>query len=181
MNDKTLELLKSTYEQKKKERDIAEDHYCDLLNMKDRMEKNPKIIKYLKLLEEIENYNVCFPRNEELLNKSFQILQNHGYFIDTNEIYFYCGSFATYKDDIIQVPRNSVTREYDLYKDIESCKYIKSPVEEREEFESTHKVIVFYKPYPSSRDFANVHKEFLSTSVSEGQEVACNKVLSRKY
>jgi len=181
MNEKAYTYLKYAYEDKKNERDTAEEHYCELLNKKYKLEQKPIVAKYLNLLEEIEKYDDNFAKNDEILDQAFKFIQNSGYFIDTNEIYFYYGSFMNEDGNVIQVPRNSSSGEYDLYKDVESCKYIKNPISQREEFEANHKVIVFYKPYPSNRDFTSVHRDFLYTALDEGQEVACNKVLSRKY
>lgn len=181
MNDNAFTYLKYTYEEKKGERDKAEDYFCSLLRQKDKLEKNPTIVKYLKLIEEIDRCNDYFIKDEELLNQSFRSLINSGYLTDTNEIYFYYGTFILYNGESVQVPRNSGSGEYDLYKDIESCKYLKNPINSREEFESNHKVIVFPKPFPSNVDFNDVHKDFLYTSLNDGQEVACKKVLARKY
>ena len=151
------------------------------MNKRDKLEKNPIIVKYLKLLEEIDKCSTYFVKDDEILDEAFKSLMNSGVFTDTNEIYFYCGSFMKQDKDIIQVPRNSEKAEYDIYRDVESCKSIANPTNGREIFEENHKVIVFPRPFPSTVDFDDLHKDFLYTALKDGQEKACAKVLARKF
>lgn len=181
MNNEALKFLKDEYYKGIENRNDAEDHFSSLLKKRDKMEKNPIVVKYLKLLKEIDNSTDYFIRDEDIMFKAYDALKNNGMITDTNEIYFYYGTYIETNEETIQVPRNSDIGVYDIYRDIESRDCIKNPVELRSIFESNHKVIVFPRPFPSAIDFNDLHRDFLNTAIKEGQDVACKKVLSRNF
>ena len=183
MKEEILERIKMDYEKMKSEK----EQYQKVRKRIQELEENELIKEYLGLLSQTESYDyerIAGLSKEKMYDRAFR---NHLTSIkETNGIYVYLGTFIySIECDIehgandYRVNRNNPNADYRLYQDIESYDSIEIPIKKCEDFEKTHQVI-FAKTYPKNLKYYEIQNYFIKTSIEEGQEVACKKLL-KKY
>ena len=171
MKNEVLESIKQQYEWLK----IQQLRYQSIFDRLKRLEENEFVREYLELSSSVKNIkrkDVCLSE-DDLIEVSY--LGNVCYIEDTNGIYVCVG----------EVDLHEMTR-YKRYINIESSKdSVLVPLDECEMFEKTHQVVfmnmVPHDVYSAIRKYRDAQKDFIKTAIEEGQEKACQKVLSKKY
>ena len=186
MKDEMLNSIKAVYLEKRSLKNDVSHLYAKVK----MLEENEYVKEYFKLKEELESFHyekMIAETDLDLLANSFRpyLYANK----ETNGIYLYMGAYKrNFSCDIehgandYRLRRNDPEVEYCMYKDIETevYDYIQVPIEKCDEFEDTHKVII---PKTIFNDvlYYEIQREFFSIAIYEGQEVACRKILSKKY
>ena len=143
------------------------------------MENSPIIRDYVELCEQIEKEEGNFAYSEEIYLETLWDYEDKGLMDETNDIFLYAGTFMTDFAVEKRVDRDSIYGEFDRYINIESFDEILNPVEDREVFETKHKIIFSDVLEPTKYMLYEIRDEFINDSLSEGQEIACKKILSR--
>lgn len=186
MKEETLNAIRTEYEKEKSNQEALKRIKKQITEL----EENPFVTQYLKLKEDYKNiYNdVCAEQSDEEIIKSifrrYMVSEK-----ETNSIYFCLGSFMySMQCDIdrgyndMQVSKDNPFAEFKSYMDIENeYNVIEVPIKECEEFEKTHKVIVVDKALVGEWKYYEVQSDFIKTAVEEGQEKACQRVMTKKY
>ena len=135
----------------------------------DDLEQNAQVKEYIELKEMIKmvNPNKKYLSNEEILEICIEgYLSSQG---ETNNIYVYI--------ETIELKEKSIKKKYRRYMNLEARYDNKLiPFELSDEFEKTHKVV----KANNQETYKTLQKEFIKTSMEEGQEKACSKILSLK-
>ena len=104
----------------------------------------------------------------------------------TNEIYLCMGTFMMnnicdieHGSSDIRLNRDDPRAEYRIYRNIEDEFSRLIPIHKCEEFERNHKVIIPKTIY-TERYYYELQREFIRIAISEGQEIACKKILERR-
>lgn len=178
MNSDLLKDFKEEFLKKLEENKRKKLIFEALMQRKGYLENSRVVQDYIALMEQIKDMD------DEVLDEGqifWHVLfdyEDKGLVSETNGILLYAGSFFRDQDYLISVDRNSSDAEFDNYIDIESFDEIDIPVEDREIFEKEHKVIVL-DDESSKYSLYELHGQFMYYAVNEGEEVACQKILSR--
>lgn len=165
MKQETLIKIKESYERLEKKQKKIEK----IWDRVDDLEKNPLIKEYLNLKEQIKllDYKERNLSDSDLL----EVCANSylTYMEDTNDIYVCLG--------IVFLTEKGIKRKYKRYINLESSNDNKLiPIEQCELFESIHSVVEV--SYPT--EYKEIQKKFILNAMVEGQDIACQKVLSRR-
>ena len=176
MNEKLLEDLRNDLVERKKENENRKVELDGLEKAKDLKMDN----FFVKAKADAEAMKNRIFDEEQIFHDSLKYYDALGLCENSNNIYFYLGSFVIGNSNNYQVIRDNIYKEpdYNLYIDIETKRIIGIDFYESEKFEKENKVIVC-EDYPSMASFEIVRNNFLSDAVKNGQEKACKRVLSR--
>lgn len=181
------EILQSIKEESRKRQEKRE-YFSNLLEQLEKLEEDENVKKYVELrkkTDSVDYQKLLEESDEDILYRTFY---RHQYMIkNTNEIYVCLGTFML--DNIcdiehgpsdIRLNRNDPRAEYRIYSDLENEVSRQIPISRCEEFERTHRVI-FPQTSLTQKYYYQLQKEFISLVVTEGQEKACQKILSKKH
>ena len=186
MKEDLLNSIKKDYLEKK----ALKAEVSNLIGRIKKLEDNEYVKEYFRLKEELESFpyeRMIVETDLDLLSRSFRpyLYANK----ETNGIYLYMGAYKrNFFCDIehgssdYRLHRNDSDVEYCMYKDIETevYDYVQVPIEKCDEFERTHNVII-PKTWLNDALYYEIQRDFFNMAVNEGQEVACQKILSKKY
>ncbi|MCM1370707.1 MAG: hypothetical protein NC181_02295 [Clostridium sp.] len=144
-----------------------------------------------KIIEEytIEKKKIQSNSNNQTLNNQeilYRTFLKHKYLIsESNNIYVYLGTYKySYEADVehgprdYKVSRNYKNADYSKYMDLETEDLIEIFINEREQFETSHKVI-FPKNLFEQKEFYEMQKTYIEDCVKDGQTLAVEKILKR--
>lgn len=184
MTEDILKLIEGSFEFKQNKK----KYVLDLLNQIKELNKDETVIKYLNLLDEFNSIDYIGILNFSLEDMLASSLRAHMHLIkETNNIYFYLGEFMLdntndfrFGPKDVKLDAGDSKAEYKIYINIENNNKIRIPINESKNFESKHKVI-FSDQIQLNSAFINAQTEFIKTALEEGQEAACDKILSKKW
>ena len=179
MKEELLKEFRNDYvERLKKKQSNAKDLKI-LMKRKEILENSPIVRDYIQLNSQIELLiNESFDKDDIYLT-TLMDFEDKGLMSETNEIYVYNGTFYTEDHIVKRVGRDNPVGEFDKYIDLESMDELEIPVEDRLAFEASHKVVPLGNMEPTKFLLYKLRNQFIEDALYEGQEVACNKVLSR--
>lgn len=165
MKIEELNTIRNSYERIKEDQIKAKKVWDRI----DDLEQNAQVKEYIKLKEMMKKVN---PNKKYLSNDEILEICIDGYLSslsETNNIYVYIGT--------VELQEKSMKKKYKRYMNLEA-RYDNHliPIELSSEFENTHKVV----NANNQESYKRLQKEFIKTSMEEGQEKACIKVLSLK-
>ena len=128
-------MLKTFYEDKKHEEEKMKFLIERLSQEKDKMLSLHKINEALNLEYQISSIRDSLLTESEILHQIFEKCNYIDFSKDTNEIYYYLGTFFKENGKPVQDKRNGNMGIYDLYIDVESLISIENPKGKRDEFE----------------------------------------------
>ncbi len=181
MNNDVLTLLKNSYARTIADRDEKEEYIIKLITKQKFLSKHPNLLKHRNYSYEIKEFFDNYQSDDAILDTLVEEAISQSLLNDTNNIYFYAGTFMNDGETTWQVPKNSSKAQYDLYLNVENCRKVEIPITERSNFEKENHIVSFYKTYPTMNDFESIHHEFFKSSINEDQETACQRVLNRKF
>ena len=165
MKIEELNTIRNSYERIKEDQIKAKKVWDRI----DDLEQNAQVKEYIELKEMMKkvNLNKKYLSNDEILEICID-----GYLSslsETNNIYVYIGT--------VELQEKSMKKKYKRYMNLEA-RYDNHliPIELSSEFENTHKIV----NANNQESYKRLQKEFIKTSMEEGQEKACIKVLSLK-
>lgn len=179
MNNDLLKNLKDDFMKEKDENDIAERQLNSLLERK-RLLENTRIVQdYLELCDQVDAMSDKVQDEKQIFLRTLFDYEHNGLVDETNDIFLYAGSYVTDLGYTVPVERDDPDAEFDNYINIESLEELDIPTEDREDFETEHKVIVL-----NGRDYDNcnlydLHTKFMYDAMLNGQEKACQRVLKK--
>jgi len=161
--------------------------YSDLFKELEELEKDEKIKKYLDLKKRLERFDykkIINETDEEILSRTFLSYQYE--INETNEIYLYLGTFMLegfcdieHGPRDIRLKRDDPKAEFRQYRNIEDGYSEEIPIHKCEEFEKTHTIIFPEIEELAEKYFYEIQKEFIKIAVTEGQEEAYKKILTK--
>lgn len=183
MEQKILNKIKKSYEDGLKRK----KHYSEILKEVKELEQAENVKRYIELKNRLEQVNyekIIGETEEQILERAFN---SWTYAIQkTNEIYLCMGTFMidsicdiVHGPSDIRLTRNDPRAEYRIYRNIEDGYPRQIPIRKCEEFEQIHKIIFPKIDYLANKYFYELQREFFSISITEGQEKACSKILSK--
>ena len=178
MNSNELEQLKEEYKRLIDKR----NELNNLIALKKRLENSDVVKSYFEVLKKIEEYedqSITKATNKVLIDKIIEKMKIKL----SNGIYVY---FGTYKDIAYReylVNEFDSSAQYRLYVDIEkpySFAGIEVPIEECEEFEKNHIILMPKNLGDRKRMYDEARVKFFETCIVEGQEKAIQKISNIK-
>lgn len=175
MTEDILKQIRKEYFTKKREIE-------KLKEKRDRLkalEKCSEVKEYLKLLgctSLIDDNQSDILTDDEILYSTYRkYIYKSKY---TSNIYVYVGAFKRTSDGDILSSNSSF--DYKLYQDVENefNKVYMAPFN-YQEFERDNKVII--PKNPSFEIYYQIRREFIHTAIKEDQDLACQKILHKKY
>ena len=165
MKIEELNTIRNSYERIKEDQIKAKKVWDRI----DELEQNVQVKEYIELKEMMKKVN---PNKKYLSNDEILEICIDGYLSslsETNNIYVYIGT--------VELQEKSMKKKYKRYMNLEA-RYDNHliPIELSSEFENTHKIV----NANNQESYKRLQKEFIKTSMEEGQEKACIKVLSLK-
>ena len=181
MKEDLLKEFRNEYTMKLKMKQKNDKYLKTLMERKNILENSPLIKSYIELTEAINQLknNTC--SINDIFSSTLSEFESKGLTDETNEIYFYLGSFDIDEHgNEYQVDRNDdfIFPLFNCYMDIESKKVIEIPFDDADEFEYKNKVIIT-SSYPDALMITDIRNDYFCDALYEGQENACKKVLSR--
>ena len=176
MKEEYLEKLRKEFNDIKQRQITNKQNKARLTELKE----NALVKEYIKLEQEVKKY----PKEKtetEIINSiylKFHIKTGE----ETNGIYYCLGTFKrTLSEGEVRLPRDSKEAEYRVYADIESYHdIVKVPIKKCQEFEKTHPVILSESFIAEGEtEYFKLQKEFFLTSITEDQDKACQKILTK--
>ena len=143
------------------------------------LEKCFEVKEYLKLLgctSLIDDNQSDILTDDEILYSTYRkYIYKSKY---TSNIYVYVGAFKRTSDGDILSSNSSF--DYKLYQDVENefNKVYMAPLN-YQKFERDNKVII--PENPSFEIYYQIRREFIHTAIKEDQDLACQKILHKKY
>ena len=141
MNKDLLQSFRDVYFKKIAERKQKSAEIETLLRRQKILENTLIVQNYIELLQTIEKAMLEMESEEQIFLHTMFDFQKKGLFDSTNNILLYDGTFINDQDYVIMVERDYPNAEFDKYIDIESSEELYIPVEDRESFEGSHKVV----------------------------------------
>ena len=175
MTEDILKQIRKEYFTKKREIE-------KLKEKRDRLkalEKCSEVQEYLNLLGCIslinDNQNEILTDDEILYSTYRKYIYKSQH---TNNIYVYVGAFKRTSDGDILVSNSPF--DYKLYQDVENefNKVYMTPLN-YQKFERDNRVIIPMNP--SYETYYQIRREFIHTAIKEDQDLACQKILHKKY
>lgn len=181
MKQEILDKIKRSYEiglNRKK-------YYSSILEELKKLEQDKK--RYIELkrrLEQLDYKKIIGESEEEILIRALEDWQYE--IMETNNIYVYYGTFMIENNlDINQRPRdirlerNDPRADYRIYRNIEDGFSEVVLINRSASFEKEHTVIFPKVDNQSEQFFYEIQKEFIKTSINEGQIEAHRKILRK--
>lgn len=175
MTEDILKKIRREYFTKKHEMKNFEEK----LERLKTLENNPNVREYLDLLGYVslidDNQSGILTDDGILYSTYRKYIYKSKY---TNNIYVYIGAFKRTSDGDILTSNTSF--DYKLYQDVENefNKVYMTPFN-YQEFERDNKVII--PVTPNFEIYYQIRKEFIHTAIKEDQDLACQKILHKKY
>ena len=179
MKEDLLKDFRKEYNTKMQEKKETYKRLEVLMTRKSILENNQLVKDYIDLCKQIEIEEENMWLTDEIFVETLYDFENKGLVDETNGIYLYLGTFYTEYGCEMKVKRDDNAAEFDKYIDIESCKEIHIPVEDRTAFEKNNKVIFVEGKEHIKYLLFDLHEQFMHDALDNGQEVACNNVLRR--
>lgn len=178
MNNDVYQQIVEEYQKNRKK----QEDYNQLVAMKEALEKEEIVQKYVELTELIKKSDkrIVAKSDDELIDDAYN---KNSYLIKkTNKIFVYVGSYSYAVAINIRgtidksVDRDDPNADYRLYIDLEKKLETKRiPIAEADEFERTNKII-----FANNRqEYCEIHDQFVRESVRYGQEEAIQKILKK--
>ena len=178
MKEDLLKDFRNEYIKRLKEKQNNDNILSTLMNRKKFLENSPLVRDYIELCNQIQKFEDKIFTEDEIFTYTLFEYENMGLTSETNKIYFYAGTFLTENGEVKRVERNSSTGEFDKYIDIESIQILEVPIEDRDVFEKSNRVVDLNVDFDKYL-FYDVRDEFINDCLNYGQEVACKKILSK--
>ena len=181
MKEELLNEIKEEYNKKKEELKEYNDKVLRVRTL-----KNNKFVKeYIKLVGDNNKYKYKNKNDIDIVGEIYQKYLSRIKEDETNNIYFYLGTYRYYyRYDIDKggvdkrVRYNDPLADYRLYWNIEGMLPIKVEKDRFDEFDKENTIITTY--YKSNKDYFFIQKEFFTESIKNNQEEA-KKILKKKY
>ena len=178
MKEEILNRIKINYNNQLE----RQNKYKEMLDRKKELEKEPLVIEYLSILENMDDKILSFTENQMLDNVVYKELRN---IEETNGIYVYLGTYSYSNEiDIVhgshdnRVNYNDEKADYRVYRDLESRYGFELKIVECEKFERENNVI-FPKRYLTEQYFCELQLEFFRDCIEDGQEKAVSRVMRK--
>lgn len=180
MKKQKLKMLKIFYEDKKHEEEKMKFLIEHLAQEKEKMLNLHKIKEALNLEYQISSIRDSLLTESEILHQIFEKCNYIDFSKDTNEIYYYLGTFFKENGKPVQHERNGNMGIYDLYIDVESLISIENSKEKRDEFEKENFIIGTDIETPTMEDFLKFRDDFFLDCIKNGENNAKIRLLSKK-
>lgn len=179
MKESLLKDFRSEYKKRLKEK-IELDKDLEILIKRRRILENSPIVKdYIELNNKIEEAMDKVCSEEDIFLSTLYEFDSKGLATDTNNILLYMGTFINENGYARLVDRNSSIAEFDRFINIESLDDVDVPVEDRDVFERNNNIIFLDNKEPSMYLLHEIRDKFIQSALTDGQEKACKKILSR--
>lgn len=179
MKEEILKDFRQEYIKRLEENEINNKSLNVLKNRKKILENSPLVKEYIELNKQIDDVTNKIFTADDIFTDTLYNFNNIGLTDETNNIYLYAGSFINEYGYERQVERDDSIAEFDKYINIESFENIDIPVEDRENFENSYRVLILDSNVPVKYLKYEIRDQFINDALLEGQEAACHKVLSR--
>lgn len=179
MKEEVLKDFRQEYIKRLEENEINNKSLNVLNNRKRILENSPLVRSYIELIKQIEETANRILTTDEVFADTLYDFNNKGLTDETNNIYLYAGSYVNEYGYEREVERDSSLAEFDKYINIESFEELDIPVEDRENFENSYRVLILDSNVPTRYLKYELRDQFINDALFEGQEVACHKILSR--
>ena len=179
MKENLLKELKKEYDKGMQEKEANDRRLKTLMDRKAILENSPIVKGYIELCEQIEAEEENFCLAGDVFIDALCDFTDKGLFDETNGIFLYAGTFITEFGYEKRVPEDYQFAEFSRYIDIESFEQLDIPVEDRKAFESNNKVLFLPDEEKTKYVKYDLRDQFVMDSLSEGQEVASKKILTR--
>lgn len=179
MKEELLKEFRKEYKRRLTEKERDDKCLSILIERRNILERNPIVKNYMELNEQINKQLEKVVTPDDIYLDTLYDFENMGLMSKTNSILLYMGSFINENGFEAMVGRYNQAAEFDRYADIESLEYIDVPVEDRIDFERDNKVLVLDTDEPSKYLIYEIRDQFINSCLTDGQEAACKKVLSR--
>lgn len=160
-----------------------------LLERKGKLERDPKVIEYIKLIGLIKpNDANIFKIIEHMSNKKVLSMAISRVNIEnSNNIYICLGTYETAYDldfDLCKqefiVDYDSKNAEYSRFVELETSKVVDVPIEKRNQFEEEN-IILLPPENMNSVEFYTITKEkFFDDALTYGNDIALKRILNMK-
>ncbi len=176
------DLYEKIQERKKEYEKMASGNYKEL----EELEKNSLVKRYIyltKLKEYVDRTNFFDGEDPNIVIDTLRDYGN-GKINETNEIWVFIRDFSVkdykkvYNQVVIDKPEDAMVA---VYRDAENNqREIVISLEDKEEFERTHKVVTGDMTILNEEDrYFNTRWQFFKLMIEEGQEVAVSKILEK--
>ena len=179
MKEDLLKELKKEYDRGIDEKEATDRRLKTLMDRKAILENSPIVKGYIELCEqiEVEEEKICLA--SDVFVDTLYNFTNKGLFDETNGIFLYLGTFITEFGYEKKVPEDYQFAEFARYINIESFEQVDIPVEDKKVFENNNKVLFLTDEETTKYVKYDLRDQFVMDSLSEGQETATKRILSR--